>query len=210
VTDKQDPEKEKGGAPAPSGKEPKTKVEIATKLDTIALRRAEIALERDQQDIAEWEARKAQRSLQNRQRQQQLRIDLIGRKAVSDHCNHRQGGTPKNPYKGRGDTALKGVLMPDGHTKLIMCGICRLRAWSPHPADKSSRVRHNETATAAKRRAAKYTEDKEYFDDLWEQSQNSISAEFTQPMDCGTTFTVTDEEGRQVFGPRPCDTYAHA
>lgn len=179
-----------------------------SRLEEIALRRAEIGLERDEQEIDQWEAQRAQKSLTNRQRQSQLRQDLIGRKAVSDNCNHRQGGTPKQPYKGKGDTALKVVLLPDGFSKLVMCAICRLREFSPHPRDKSSKPREGETAAQAKTRSKAFDERKARFDKLLDDSQDAISADFTQPMDCGVTFTFTNEDGNPIYKERPCDTYA--
>lgn len=180
------------------------------RLDAIALKTAELNLERAEQEAADYEAKKAQNSRLKAQRQAQFKTDLRGKASTAKRCNHRQGGTPKNPFKGNGDTALKVIKQPDGFTTLIMCVICPLRCWSPHPKNQSKKLREDETHAEMKARVQKYFEDKTLFDALMEKSQDSISADFTQPMDCGITIERTSEDGNPVYGKRPCDTYAHA
>lgn len=184
--------------------------DMQARLDAIALRTAEINLERAEQEAAEYEAKKAQSSRQKAQRQAQFRTDLRGKASLTKRCNHRQGGTPKNPYKGNGDTALKVVKMPDGFTTMIMCVTCPLRVFSPHPKNQSKKRRQGESEAQMEKRVDKYFADKTAFDALMEKSQDSISADFTQPMDCGITIDRTTEDGDPVYGRRPCDTYAQA
>lgn len=181
------------------------------RLDAIALRTAEINLERAEQEAGDYEARKRQKSRNNAQRQSQLVTTLRGDQKLSHRCNHRQGGTPKNPYKGNGDTALKVIKQPDGFTTLILCVICKLRCFSPHPNNRGKKVKPGENAEKAKARVAKYEADLVAFNLLLEKSEDSISSDFTQPMDCGITIERTDEEtGNPIYGARPCDSYAQA
>lgn len=180
------------------------------RLDSIALRTAEIKLEQAEQEAADYEASKASKSRLKAQRQAQFKQDVRGKAGLAARCNHRQGGTPKNPYKGNGDTALKVVKQPDGFTELIMCVICPLRVWSPHPSDRSKKIKQGETKESRDARVEKFEADTVVFKELMKQSQDSISSDFTEPMDCGITIQRSTEDGDPVYGRRPCDTYAHA
>jgi hypothetical protein len=180
------------------------------RLDAMVMRQAEISLLKTEREVASFEAAEADKKRQNAQRQQQLAIDLRGRRHVSRNCSHKQGGTPKKMYAGKGDTALKKVILPDGFSMLIMCSICRLRVFSPHPLDQSNKVRKGETPQQANARVAKWVKDTAEFAHLVEMSDEAKSAEFTEAMDCGITMKVTDADGLPVFRRRPCDTYATA
>lgn len=184
--------------------------DVQARLEAIVLQTAEINLEKAEQEAAEYQAKKAQSSRLKAQRQAQFATDRRGKASLSKRCNHKMGGTPKNPYKGNGDTALKVIKQPDGFTTLILCVICPLRVFSPHPKDQSKKQRQGESQQQAKARVEKYVADKETFSELMEKSQDSISADFTQPMDCGITIERTTMDGDPVYGRRPCDTYAHA
>jgi hypothetical protein len=184
--------------------------DLQERLDAIALRKAELELIETEERVQLAEGARDAKRRQNLQRQAQLRIDLMTRKAVSDKCNHRQGGSPKRQYEGTGDTALKVVMLPDGFSRLIMCSICRLRVFSPHPQDQSTNVRGKETPVQAVERVEKWLVDTAVFNDLLEKSKRSKSVEFTEPMDCGVTMQVTNGEGMPVFRRRPCDSYATA
>jgi len=184
--------------------------ETQARLDANAIRLSEIQLEKAEQEIAEYDARRANASRVKAQRQGDLKTQLRGKASLVKRCNHRQGGTPKNPYRGNGDTALKCIKQPDGFTTLILCVICPLRVFSPHPKDQSKKQREGESKAEAEKRVEKYHADKADFDKLMEKSQDSISADFTQPMDCGITIERTTMDGDPVYGRRPCDTYAHA
>lgn len=180
------------------------------RLDAMVLREAEIRLQETEERIQRFDAQRADAKRMNAQRQEQLAIDLRGRKSVARQCSHRQGGTPKKPYAGKGDTALKKVTLPDGFSMLIMCAICRLRTFSPHPADQSKKLRKGETPAMAKARVAKWQKDTAEFAKLIEMSEDAKSAEMTEAMECGVTMSVTDADGAPVFRRRPCDTYATA
>jgi len=163
---------------------------------------------------AQFLAKKAQRERTNRQRQAQLQTDRDGRKKLRNICNHRQGGTPKQPYRGKGPTSLNIVKMPDGFTVHIMCGICHGRWWSPFPPDQSQKPKfiraenRRETAREVQARVKKYREDKAEFDALMEKAEDGLTPESTTPMDCGVKIKVTDGDGMPVFRPRPSDLYA--
>ncbi|MGA2087004.1 MAG: hypothetical protein ABSG60_15955 [Terracidiphilus sp.] len=175
-----------------------------------------IDLETKQLDLEEAKERnqrlkneKADRSRKNRQRQAQLATDRANRKALMAECNHRQGGSPKNPYKGKGDSALSVFNMPDGFTKLIKCIICRGECWSPHPADQATAIREGETAAQRDARVAKYHADLAEFNRLYDLAKDKLSEEAAQEMQCGVTITTTNTEtGAPVLRRRPCDRYA--
>jgi hypothetical protein len=176
------------------------------------LEREQILLEQTREQSAAYKAGKFQKARVNAQRQEQLAIDVRNRRAVSKQCNHRQGGTTRNPYKGKGKTSLNRVLLPDGFSKLIMCSICRLRLFSPFPLNKTPRPKRTatgvETSAQAAARVRKFHEDEKQFNKLWEDAEDSLTPEASQVMHCGVTFTVTDPDGMPIMKPRPCDTYA--
>lgn len=177
------------------------------------LAEAKMRLELTKRQVAAFEASEADKKRRNIERQKQLSSERQTRAADAKRCKHRQGGTPKKPFAGKGSTALRVATMPDGFTKLIMCPICRLRVFSPHPNDMGTDPRNvngkMETETQAKRRVAQYERDKAAFDRLYEMSRDGLTDEEVQEMDCGTTITLTDTKtGAPVLPRRPCDSYA--
>lgn len=180
--------------------------------------RLEVMLERERLDLDEAKDRNAQRmqmkaanSLKNKQRQAQLQTDLHNRDTISAGCSHKQGGSPSNQYGGKGATALKLVYLPDGFTELIMCAICRLRRFSPHPMNQAKKIFEGENATARDARVAKYRADKDAFDALRELTKDTLTPEAAIPMHCGVTIQTTNlETGMPTMRPRPCDSYAVA
>lgn len=181
---------------------------MQTEIDRIALETALLNLEEAKERNAQQKAKAENKRRLNAQRQAQLGIDRHGRIEVSLRCNHRQGGTPRSPLKGKGPTSLNVVNMPDGFTKMITCSICRLRLFSPFPPDQSPKAKQGESDRQTKARVAKFHKDKKRFDDLMEKSQDGLTPEATMEMDCGVKIRVTNADGMPVFRPRPCDSYA--
>ncbi len=181
---------------------------LQAELDACALETAQLNLEEARDRNARMRAEKEDKSRRNKQRQQQLSNDLATRRILSSRCGHRQGGSPNNPLGGKGATALNVVKMPDGFTKLVMCSVCRLRVFSPHPRNQSQKVRDKETPAEAKARATKYQEDLAAFDKLLAMSKDTLTEEASQEMDCGVTITITNGDGIPVLPTRPCDSYA--
>lgn len=180
---------------------------VKARLDQIALQTAELNLEAAEEDAARRKAEKAAKSLKNKQRQAQLKNDVVTAQMIASQCTHRQGASPKNQYGGKGASAIKIAKMPDGFTELAMCAICRLRCFSPHPRNQSPKVRDGETREAAKLRVEKYRADLDRFQAFKEHSLDTLTPEAAEPMDCGTTITVTNEDGLPVMRARPCDSY---
>lgn len=166
-----------------------------------------------ERELQKFEASERSKSAQNAQRQSELAAKVRGRAQVAKNCSHRQGASPKNIYKGKGDTTLKKVKMMDGFTVLIHCAICRLAVFSPHPYDqnpepqKDFRTGKMETEAQARARVAKWRKDTAEFNKLYELSEDSKSDEFSGTMDCGNTFQVTDAKGMPVYRRRPSDFY---
>lgn len=181
---------------------------IQAEIERVQLETALLNLEQAKIQNAQHVARTEEKKRFNAQRQNQLSIDRHGRIELSKRCSHRQGGTPRNPLKGKGPTSLNVVKMPDGFTKMITCSICRLRKFSPFPPDMSTKKKDGETAEQAKKRVAKFHADKKHFDWLLEKAQDGLTPEATQEMDCGVVIKVTDADGMPVYRPRPCDSYA--
>lgn len=193
--------------PAPAkGKKGQTKDDIELQIAQTRLQREKLDLEAAQEDNDRRVQTKAQRAKQNAERQSQLRQEIAGRKVATRACTHRQGGSPGALNKGKGPTALNVAKMPDGFTKLIMCGICRLRVVNPHPANKSPKIRAGETAAKRDARVKKFHEDQAEFDRLYEMSRDGLTPESVQEMDCGVTLMSTDEDGVPLLKPRPFDT----
>lgn len=194
---------------------PKTAEQIRSELDAINLEAAQVELERSRlnlektrEEVAEWKASREQRSRHNSQRQQQLASDREEVARTARNCSHKQGGSPGNIYGGKGQSALNIIEMPDSHTQLITCSICRLRVFSPNERDMARNPRPGETREQAGARVAKYHTDRENFDKLLEDAKNKLTPEAAAPMHCGVTFRFMDGEGREVLMPRPCDGYA--
>jgi hypothetical protein len=186
---------------------------MAQQLEEIQLKTAQMNMKLAQRDLEKFEAQERSRSLQNAQRQSELASKMRGRAEVARKCAHRQGASPKNIYKGKGDTTLKKVRMMDGFTVLIHCAICRLAVFSPHPYDqnpetqKDFRTGKMESEAQAKARVQKWKADTEAFNLLLEKSEDSKSDEYSSTMDCGNTFEVKDRKGIPVFRRRPSDFY---
>lgn len=195
---------------AKTPEDPAAAAELDAELKRVQLETAQLQLDEQREKNHTLKAQKAEKSRQNQARQTQLRSEVETRASITRKCRHRQGGTPKNPYNGKGPTALNIATMPDGFTKLIMCGICRLRIFTPHPRDASKKPKGNETAAEAKNRVERYNEDLERYNELLEMAKDNLTEEGAQEMDCGTTIVLRDEDGREVLPIRPCDTYATA
>jgi len=182
---------------------------MQAEIDRIQLETAQLNLEEARESNAERKARKEANARKNRQRQDQLAADVAVRKQQAKRCKHRQGGSPVDPFNGKGATSLNVAKMPDGFTLLIMCGVCRLRKFSPHPRDQGTKPRPGESAQQAKDRVEKYLADKAEFDILLDQAKDTLTPEAAQFMDCGTVIqTINPDTGAQTFRPRPCDSYA--
>lgn len=181
--------------------------QVKARLDELALLTAEAnyeeALERQQRR----EAEKAAQGRVKKQRMAQLARDLQDKRGAIRGCSHRQGGGLKRPTSGKGASALRGILTPDKR-RLIMCANCPLRVFSPPDADGYPRPRKGETERAAALRVERYQEEKAEFERLWEASQDQLTEEAAQPMDCGTEFDFTDQGGNKAHVPSPCDSYA--
>jgi hypothetical protein len=181
------------------------------RLAEVQLQEAEMRLELTTEQVRQHEAAKKQRAADNAKRQAQLKAENAVRIGTARRCRHRQGGTPANPFGGKGATALTRAYMPDGFTRLIMCNAgCRLRLFSPHPKNMAQARRKGESEEQRDARVAKFEADKKRFDELWQQAADeALTPESAQPMDCGNTITLTDSQtGNPVLPTRPCDGYA--
>lgn len=193
--------------------EQKTTAQLA---DETRLRREQIQLESEElkleQTRQETEERKAQIAYKGRQRTLRQNQALLSAKAaqkLAKVCSHRQGGQNGDMFKGKGPTALKVEKMPDGFTVRIRCLCCPLRITSPLPSDASKKQKRGETAADRDARLEKFAADRERFDRYYAISQeDALTGEAGAPMECGTTFKVTDDDGNQIFKPRPSDSYA--
>jgi hypothetical protein len=182
-------------------------------LEEIQLRTAQMNMKLAERELQKFEAKERSKSVQNAQRQSELASKMRGRWEVARKCAHKQGASPKNIYKGKGDTTLKKVRMMDGFTMLIHCAICRLAVFSPHPYDRNPEpqidylTRRMETEARARKRVAKWEADTEAFAELMEKSEESKSDEYSSTMDCGNSFEVKDHKGMPVYRRRPSDFY---
>jgi hypothetical protein len=185
-------------------------------LEEVQLKTALMNMKLARRALEKFEAQERSKSTQNAQRQSELASKWRGRAAVARKCAHKQGASPKNIYKGKGDTTLKKVRMMDGFTVLIHCAICRLAVFSPHPYDqnpepqKDFRTGKMENEQQAKARVTKWQADTAAFADLLEKSEESKSDEYSSTMDCGNTFEVKDHKGMPVYRRRPSDFYPQA
>jgi hypothetical protein len=194
---------------------PKTAEQVKAELDAILLEtanvnleQAKMKLEQTRDEVDQWKATRDQRARTNAQRQSQLRVDCEEVARTARICTHRQGGSPGNIYGGKGQSALNIALLPDAHTQLITCVICRLRVFSPNERDMAKNPRPGESREQAAARVAKYHADRKTFDELLEHAADKLTPEAAAPMHCGKTFTFMDGDGREVLRPRPCDSYA--
>jgi hypothetical protein len=185
-------------------------------LEEIQLKTAMMNMKIAERELQKFEAKEASKSMQNAQRQSELASKTLGRAQLAAKCAHKQGASPKNIYKGKGDTTLKKVKMMDGFTILIHCAICRLAVFSPHPYDQNPEPQKNfrtgqmETEAQAARRVMKWEKDTHKFEILLEKSEESKSDEYSSTMDCGNTFEVKDGRGMPVYRRRPSDFYPQA
>jgi len=183
------------------------------RLEEVQLATAEMNMKLAERELQKFEATERSKAAQNKQRQSELASKIRGRAKIAKGCSHRQGASPKNIYKGKGDTTLKKVRMMDGFTVMIHCAICRLAVFSPHPYDQNPepqadiRTGEMETAAQAKARVARWEKETEEFAALVEKSEESKSDEYSSTMDCGNTFSVTDGKGMPVYRRRPSDFY---
>lgn len=186
---------------------------MTQQLEEIQLKTAQMNMKIAQRQLDAFEAQERSKSKTNADRQSNLRSKMRGRWATAKKCAHRAGASPKNIYKGKGDTTLKKVKMMDGFTILIHCAICRLAVFSPHPYDQNPEPQRDfrtlkmETETDARKRVAKWQDDTEAFAELLEKSEDSKSDEYSSTMDCGNTFEVKDHKGVPVYRRRPSDFY---
>lgn len=182
-------------------------------LEEIQLKTAQMNMKLAERELQKFEAQERSKSTQNAQRQSELASKMRGRWQVAMKCSHKQGASPKNIYKGKGDTTLKKVRMMDGFTVLIHCAICRLAVFSPHPYDQNPEPQKNfrtgvmESDVQAKARVRKWKADTAAFAELLEKSEESKSDEYSSTMDCGNTFEVKDHKGMPVYRRRPSDFY---
>jgi hypothetical protein len=126
----------------------KASEEIATKpisemtLEEIQLATARAALQTSLLNLDDAEDANRKR-LEKKERvkryNEQLQADVLaeqeGIKRGQRICRHKQGGFPKNIFKGDSTSpAVFKTLLPDGFTYFIQCIRCRLKAYTPHPA----------------------------------------------------------------------------
>ena len=177
------------------------------RLDEIAIKTAEMNLQKAERELHQFEATEATRARQNKERQAQLSHDARQRKAVAKNCSHRQGASPKNQFKGKGPSALNIQIMPGGPwDQRISCLICRGIWVSPNPRDMEKRIRQGENAQMRNDRIAKYHADLDEFKKMLEMAGDKLSADAAEPMHTGVSIVITDTEtGLQIPCRRPCD-----
>jgi hypothetical protein len=184
-----------------------TLAEIEQQIKALELEDMQLRLEETKDRVQALKATKAVKSLQNSQRQGQLRADLLDRKQVISDCTHRQGGSPGKERKGKGPSALRRVILPDDRG-LVMCANCGLRVFSPLPSLGYQQPFKGESKAASKKRIEKFELDKAEFNRLVELAEDQLTPEAAQPMHCGTQFAFQNSMGNNVSMPAPCDTYA--
>jgi len=183
--------------------------EMRLRREQIEMEAAELRLEETREQVMQRKQEKKVAKLRFEQSQEQIRDAIRQRKSRFRQCAHRQGGQGRDMLEGRGPTALKEEIMPDGFTKRIRCLVCRFKISSPLPSNKSTKLKPGETEEQRDIRVAKYWEDLKVFEALEKEChQNNLSKDASSPMHPGTTFTVTDGDGMQIFRPRPSDSYA--
>jgi hypothetical protein len=183
--------------------------EARLRREQIELEAAELRLEDTRQASEERKAQNAYRLRQRTLRQNQALNQARSAQKLSKVCSHRQGGQNGDMFKGKGPTALKVEKMPDGFTVRIRCLCCPLRVTSPIPSDASKKLKRGEAQEERTTRLEKFAADKARFDKYYAISQeDALTGEAGAPMECGTTFKVTDDDGNQIYKPRPSDSYA--
>ena len=179
------------------------------KLEEIQIKIAEKQLKLAERELAKFEGEERSREHINRVRQEQLGKDDETKHRLSNFCKHRQGGTLKDPYHGKGPTALNVITMPGGDwDKMITCLVCPGIWHSPNPLDMATALRKGETEDQRDRRVAKYQADLEEFNAILKQAEDRLSSE-DAVMDSGTKIVKTDRRtGLRVPVLRPCDEAA--
>jgi hypothetical protein len=180
------------------------------KRELILLEQAELELENVREQTIERKAQKEHKVRRNKLSQAGLAEAVRASRELTNICRHRQGGQNGQVYKGKGlATSLKVEKMPDGFTIRIRCLNCPLRVTSPIPSNASKKLKKGETVEERNARLLKFAADKERFEKFYEMSQEgALTSEAAQPMECGTTFKFLDEDGAQIYKPRPSDSYA--
>lgn len=183
--------------------------ELRLKREQVEFEAAELRLEETREATALRKAERGQKARKVEMSQATLSAARRNAKNLSRSCKHRQGGESGQIYKGKGPTALKVEKMPDGFTIRIRCLNCPLRLTSPFPPDGVKKQRKGESADQRDARLEQFEAQKARFEKFYEMSQeNALTAEAAQPMEPGTTFKISDEDGNQIFKPRPSDSYA--
>lgn len=183
--------------------------EVRLNREKLMLRKEELELKRVTKQVAEEEAQDAYKGRQQRLRQANTQNQVRAAKKLTSLCSHRQGGQNGDMYKGKGPTALKIEKHPDGFTWQIRCLACPLKVVSPIPSNASKKLKKGELPDERAARLLKFDEDKALFDKYYAISQEeALTNDASSPMECGTTFKVTDEDGNQIYKPRPSDGYA--
>lgn len=183
--------------------------DIRLRRELILLEKEELELEEVRETTAQRKAQKAQKAQKHKMSQQTLAVARNDARNLANACRHRQGGENGNIYKGKGPTSLKVEKMPDGFTVVVHCLNCPLWVTNPIPSDASKKMKPDETAKERDARLVKYAADKAQFDELYRISQDRVLTNTAaQPLECGTTFKVINEEGMQIFKRRPSDSYA--
>lgn len=201
----------------------KSKAEIEARLLEVQLQSAELDLEEKAESTATRIATRLQRQRMMQERQENLRIGADSERALHARCQHLQGGPPSDPYESGDErqSALTVTRMPDGWTKLIYCGICHMKAFTPHlrfgqeaPFRKGAKMPagivldRDETPREARMRVEKYNADTEVFEGLLRKAKKKLSDEAKQEGDSGTTHTNRlQKTGDQVFKWRSCDAW---
>lgn len=194
----------------------KSKKTVAEQADEMRLRRelieleaAELRLEETREATVLRKAERGQKARKVEMSQATLSAARRNAKNLSRACKHRQGGESGQIYKGKGPTALKVEKMPDGFTVRIRCLNCPLRLTSPLPSNGVRKQRKGESEAQRDARLKTFEAQTERFQKFYEMSQeDALTAEAAQPMEPGTTFKISDEDGNQIFKARPSDSYA--
>lgn len=189
--------------------EPKvqTIAEIEAEIRSLELEDMKLRLEETRDRVLSTKAAKEVRGRLNAQRQGQLRNDLVERSQIIETCTHKQGGSPGKERKGKGPSALRLVILPDGRS-LVMCANCPLRVFSPFPKLGYPGQFKGETKAEQKARIEKFQHDQKEFEILAHASEDQLTPEAGQPMHCGKQFSFQNSMGNNITMPAPCDTYA--
>jgi hypothetical protein len=181
----------------------------SARLEEIEIKHAEMRMKLTARELAKFEGEERSREHINRVRQEQLGKDQDTNRRLRNFCKHRQGGTLKDLYHGKGPTALNVITMPGGDwDKMITCLVCPGIWHSPNPLDMATALRKGETEEQRDRRVVKYQADLEEFNAILKQAEDRLSSDETV-MDSGTKIVKIDlRTGLRVPVLRPCDETA--